>query len=72
MKQTATEWLFKMLWDEPKDKLNWHAILNTAIEMERQQIVKSYADSTFESDDQLNSTEAIKQANQYYNQNYGK
>jgi hypothetical protein len=61
-----------MLWDEPKDKLNWHAILNTAIEMERQQIVKSYADSTFESDGQLNSTEATKHANQYYNQNYGK
>jgi hypothetical protein len=37
-KQTATEWLFKKLWDEPKDKLTWYAILDKAKEMEKQQM----------------------------------
>ena len=26
-KETATEWLFKQLWEEPKDKFTWNAIL---------------------------------------------
>jgi DNA-binding ferritin-like protein (Dps family) len=38
-KQTATEWLFKKLWDEPKDKLTWYAILNQAEEMFEEQII---------------------------------
>ena len=36
-KQTAVEWLFEQLWETPKDKLNWHSILNKAKEMEKQQ-----------------------------------
>jgi hypothetical protein len=63
-KQTATEWLFKMLWDEPKDKLNWHAILNTAIEMERQQI----EDAWYAGDEDG----AIHEFEYYYNEKYGK
>jgi hypothetical protein len=63
-KQTATEWLFKILWDEPKDKLNWHAILNTAIEMERQQII----DCCMDFSQNFNEGDAIK----YYNETYGK
>jgi hypothetical protein len=38
-KQTATEWLFKKLFDEPKDKLTWYAILNQAEEMFEEQII---------------------------------
>lgn len=38
MKQTATEWLFEKLWDSPKDKLIWNALLEQAKEMEKQQI----------------------------------
>ena len=30
---TSIEWLFEKLWDEPKDKLTWHSILNKAKEM---------------------------------------
>lgn len=33
-KETATEWLFKQLWEEPKDKFTWNAILDKAKEME--------------------------------------
>ena len=32
MKKTATEWLFEKLWDSPKDKLTWNAILEQAKE----------------------------------------
>jgi hypothetical protein len=36
--KTAVEWLFKALWEEPKDKLTWYAILEKAKEMEKEQI----------------------------------
>ena len=41
-KMTAVEWLFKQLWEEPKDKMVWYAILDKAKEMEREQITKAY------------------------------
>ena len=41
-KETATEWLFKQLWEEPKDKFTWNAILEQAKEMEKQQIIDAY------------------------------
>ena len=34
---TATQWLFDKLWDAPKDKFTWYAILKEAEEMEEQQ-----------------------------------
>ncbi len=37
MAQTAVEWLFKTLWEEPKDKMVWYAILDKAKEMEKEQ-----------------------------------
>ena len=43
-KETATEWLFKQLWEEPKDKFTWNAILMKAKEMEKEQIIDAYAD----------------------------
>ena len=36
-KQTAVEWLFKQLWETPKDKFTWYAILEQAKEMEKEQ-----------------------------------
>ena len=33
-KQTAVEYLFEQLWEEPKDKFTWHTILKKAKEME--------------------------------------
>ena len=39
MKQTAVEWLFEQLWEEPKDKLTWQSILKQAKEMEKQQMI---------------------------------
>jgi hypothetical protein len=39
MKQTATEYLFEKLWETPKDKLTWNAILEQAKEMGKQQMI---------------------------------
>lgn len=36
-KQTAVDWLFEQLWETPKDKFEWHAILAKAKEMEKEQ-----------------------------------
>ena len=50
MKQTATEWLFEKIWETPKDKLTWNAILEEAKEMEEQdniKILKCYHDRLF-------------------------
>jgi hypothetical protein len=32
--QSPVEWLFYMLWDEPKDKFTWHSLLKKAKEKE--------------------------------------
>jgi len=42
MKQTATEFLFEKLWETPKDKLTWNALLEQAKEMEKKQIIKAF------------------------------
>ena len=41
-KQTATEWLFDKLWDEPRDKFNWFVLLKQAEKMEKEQIIDAY------------------------------
>ena len=41
-KETATEWLFNKLWDEPRDKFNWFVLLKQAEKMEKQQIIDAY------------------------------
>jgi hypothetical protein len=63
-KQTATEWMFKQLWEEPKDKFTWNAILMKANEMFEQQIIDAYAQGFIESE------VMDKGAEQYYNQKY--
>ena len=58
-KETATEWLFKQLWEEPKDKFTWNAILIKDKEMEKEQIENAY-----------NVGNPYKTAEQYYNQTF--
>ena len=64
-KETATEWLFKQLWEEPKDKFTWNAILDKAKEMEKEQIVNAIYDGMGTNFDQN-----MGRARQYYNQKY--
>ena len=65
MKETAVEQLFRRLWEEPKDKLTWYAILKEAKEMEKQMIIDAYIDGEF--------TEGYgDDAEQYYNETFKK
>jgi hypothetical protein len=60
--KTATEWIFEQLWETPKDKLTWYAILQQAKEMEKAQIVNTFKDA------QANHTMGNEtRAEQYYN-----
>jgi len=47
-KQTAVEWLFHQLWEEPKDKFTWYAILKQAKEMEKQEIINAWVHGSLE------------------------
>jgi hypothetical protein len=69
MKQTATEYLFQKLWDSPKDKLTWNAILEQAIQMEKQHM----KDATL---DNVTTNKGLRkifenQFEQYYSEIYG-
>jgi hypothetical protein len=64
--KTSTEWLFEKLWDEPKDKLTWYAILQQAKEMERKQIVKANRDGV----DMVADKKNFLTAEQYYNETF--
>jgi len=39
---TAVDWLFRTLWDKPKDKITWWEILDKAKEMEKDQIIDAH------------------------------
>ena len=58
-KQTAVDWLFKILWDTRKDKLEWYAILAQAKQMEKEQII-----------DAATWGALTETAEQYYTQTY--
>ena len=66
-KQTAIEWLFKQLWEEPKDKMVWYAILDKAKAMEKQQIIQAVYDSMG-----TNFDPNMGRAELYYKEKYGK
>lgn len=65
MKETAVEQLFRRLWEEPKDKFTWYAILKEVKEIEKEQIIDAYIDGEF--------TEGYgDDAEQYYNETFKK
>ena len=41
-KQTSVEQLFHKLWDTPKDKFTWYAILEEHMAMHKKEIVDAY------------------------------
>ena len=67
MKQTAVEYLFKELWDRPKDRLNWNQFLEKAKDMQREEILNAYMDGYFEEE-----IKSVDQFNIYYDKIYGK
>jgi intein-encoded DNA endonuclease-like protein len=63
---TAVEWLFKQLWDEPKDKFTWYAILKQANEIDKHNIKEAFVIGKISSKtNDLNSEK-------YYAEKYGK
>jgi len=58
---TATQWLFEKLWDTPKDKFAWYALLKEAEEKFEEQICTAY-----------NRSIPFKYGKQYYNETFGK
>ena len=66
MKQTSTQWLFEKLWDEPKDKLTWYAILEQAKEIEKGQIVKANRDGV----DMVADKKKFLTGEQYYTETF--
>jgi hypothetical protein len=47
-KQTSIESLFEKLWDTPKDKLTWYAILEEHISMHKEEKLTDYSDGYLE------------------------
>jgi hypothetical protein len=41
-KETATDWLFRQLWETPKDRFQWYALLEKAEKMHKDQIIDSW------------------------------
>ncbi len=60
MKENSIDYLFQQLWDTPKDKLTWYAILKEAKKMHKQEIIDAYQTSHI----------SMMTAEQYYRENY--
>lgn len=63
-KQTAVEWLYHQLWNEPKDKFTWYALREKAIQIEKEQIINSYTIGSYD------MAEKEFRPEQYYNETY--
>ena len=69
--QTAVDYLFEQLWETPKDKLEWYAILSKAKQMEKEQIMKAYVEGINLVPCDVNSTDELD-AEKYYHKTFGK
>jgi hypothetical protein len=67
-KQTSVEQLFHKLWDEPKDKFTWYAMLKEHMAMEKEQIKIAYYNGT--TDEIKTKDELLLDAEHYYNETY--
>ena len=68
---TAVEWLFRNLWDQPKDKITWWEILDKAKEMEKEQHGKTWDDAITQYIARgFNSERTICDFDEYYAGNY--
>jgi hypothetical protein len=38
--ESSVEWLFKQLWETPKDKLNWNSLLEKAEEKHKKELIE--------------------------------
>ena len=62
-KQTSVDILFEKLWDTPKDKWEWNAVLKEVREMHQKEIEEAYVDGQTISN-------AYSGASNYYNETF--
>ena len=62
-KQTSVEQLFHKLWDTPKDKFTWYAILKEHMVIHKEEIINSFFEGAYGGDN--------ISGEQYYNETYG-
>lgn len=68
---TAVDWLFRTLWQTPKDKITWWQILDKAKEMEKEQHGKTWDDAITQYIARgFNSERTICDFDEYYAGNY--
>jgi hypothetical protein len=68
---TATQWLFDKLWDTPKDKFEWYAILKEAEEKFQDDVTEAFDDGQWDyCTCTVNGTEP-KEPKEYYNETFG-
>lgn len=69
--QTAVEWLFEKLWEEPRDKFTWYSILRKAKEIEKEQIIEAFDEGQeYEYQYHINSAPKFD-SETYYKETYG-
>ena len=69
-KQSSVEFLFKKLWNTPKDKFEWQAILKEAIDKHEVEIIRGTTRGFLAASDELPLDDALSYAQQYYNSTY--
>ena len=69
---TATQWLFEKLWDTPKDKLTWYALLKEAEEKFQDNITEAFNDGQWDYCTALVNDTGVKEPEDYYNETFGK
>jgi hypothetical protein len=65
-KQTSVEQLMWKLWDTPKDKFTWHAIMKQYNEIHKQEIIKAAARGYLAMAERFNLEEAKEYGQEYY------
>ena len=63
-KQTSVDWLFHKLWDTPKDKLTWYAILEQASIMHKEETIDAVESVN------INEKGEFLTGEEYYNENF--
>jgi hypothetical protein len=70
--QTSIEWLFKKLWDEPKDKFIWYALLEQAKEMHKKEIIEAVNSINVECEHYDEHKWNYENGEQYYQETFKK
>jgi hypothetical protein len=69
--KTATRWLFDKLWEMPKDKMTWYAILKQAEEMHKHQVKTAHQTGWVTcAEHSLGFDVFTKDSETYYNESY--